>query len=55
MTTTFSYEGKFSERSRETPVSHPRHATYDFAIAYPPPEAGPFDGLIEGLKKGLER
>ena len=55
MTTTFSYEGKFSERSRETLVSHPRHATYDFAVAYPPPEVVPLDGLVEGLKKGLER
>lgn len=55
MTTTFSYEGKFSARSKETAVSHPRHATYDFAVAYPPPETVPFDGLIEGLKKGLER
>jgi len=55
MTTTFSYEGKFSARSKETAVSHPRHATYDFAVAYPPPEIVPFDGLVDGLRKGLER
>jgi DNA-binding transcriptional MocR family regulator len=55
MATTFSYEGKFSTRSKQTAVSHPRHAIYDFAVAYPPPEIVPFDGLVEGLRKGLER
>lgn len=55
MTTRFSYEGRFSKTSRETPVTRPRHAKYDFAVAYPPPETAPLDGLVEGLRQGLER
>ncbi|MFW6194992.1 MAG: PLP-dependent aminotransferase family protein, partial [Chloroflexota bacterium] len=55
MTSTFSYEGLFSKKSVETDPPRPRHAKYDFAVAYPPPETVPFEGLIEGLKKGFER
>jgi len=55
MTGTFSYEGLFSAGSKDEPMSAAAHARYDFAVAYPAPETLPLDGLLEGLRVGLER
>ena len=55
MTTKFSFEEFYSERSEEQEISSPVHAKYDFAVAYPAPETIPSKGLLEGLEKGLER
>ena len=55
MTETFSYGGLFSNQSKDEPISAPGHARYDFATAYPAPETLPLDGLLEGLRAGLER
>ena len=46
----FSFENLWSEKSTDTPRKLVNHAEYDFAVAYPPPEAIPMDGLIDGLK-----
>jgi 2-aminoadipate transaminase len=46
----FSFENLWSEKSTDTPRKLVNHAEYDFAVAYPPPEAVPMDGLIDGLK-----
>ena len=52
----FSYDDLFSERSREVPrTAGVRHAKYDFAVAYPAPETVPLQGLMNGLKTGLDR
>jgi len=55
MTGTFSYEGLYSAGSKDEPIPRSVHAKYDFAVAYPPPETLPLDGLLEGLRIGLER
>ena len=55
MTTKFSFENFYSEKSEEQEISSPVHAKYDFAVAYPAPETIPSEGLLEGLRKGLER
>ncbi len=55
MTTRFSYEGRFSDTSVDTPIVTSTHAKYDFGTAYPPPETAPLNGLLEGLLDGLER
>ena len=55
MTAKFSFNKIFSNNSEEQEVSYPVHAEYDFAVAYPAPETIPIDGLLEGLRKGLER
>lgn len=46
----FSFENLWSEKSTDAPRKLVNHAEYDFAVAYPPPEAIPMDGLIDGLK-----
>ena len=46
----FSFENLWSEKSTDTPRKLVNHAEYDFAVAYPPPEAILMDGLIDGLK-----
>ena len=46
----FSFENLWSEKSTDTPRKLVNHAEYAFAVAYPPPEAIPMDGLIDGLK-----
>ena len=51
----FSYENFFSKSSLEVEIPKLLHAKYDFAVAYPPPETIPLDGLIEGLREGLSR
>ena len=55
MTTKFSFEEFYSERSEEQEISSPVHAKYDFAVAYPAPETIPSKGLLEGLEKGLTK
>ncbi|MFH1834144.1 MAG: PLP-dependent aminotransferase family protein, partial [bacterium] len=55
MTGTFSYEGLFSAGSSDEPIPGSGHAKYDFATAYPAPETLPLEGLMEGLRRGLER
>jgi len=55
MTGTFSYEGLFSAGSSDEAIGGSSHAKYDFAVAYPAPETLPLDGLVEGLRRGLER
>lgn len=53
----FSYEGLFAKNA---PAPRPggggaaRRGKYDFAVAYPDPASIPFDGLMDGLKEGLE-
>ena len=46
----FSFENLWSEKSTDATRKLVNHAEYDFAVAYPPPEAIPMDGLIDGLK-----
>ena len=46
----FSFENLWSEKSTDTPRKLVNHAEYDFAVAYPPPEAIPMEVLIDGLK-----
>ena len=50
----FSYEGRFSERSQDTPINVVQHAEYDFAVAYPAPETSPMDGLIQALQTTMD-
>ena len=52
--TKFSYEGRFSERSQDTPINVVQHAEYDFAVAYPAPETSPMDGLIQALQTTMD-
>ena len=54
MTTKFSYEGMFSERSQDSPINVVQHAEYDFAVAYPAPETSPMDGLIQALQTTMD-
>jgi 2-aminoadipate transaminase len=50
----FSYDELFADDLPDTP---PRggavRGKYDFAVAYPPPETLPLDGLVDALKEGL--
>ncbi len=50
----FSYEGKFSSGSQDTPIRVVNHAKYDFAVAYPAPETQPLDGLVDALKMHID-
>lgn len=52
----FKYDQIFSDRSLNSPRGPSvKHAKYDFAVAYPAPETLPLQGLINGLKTGLDR
>ncbi len=51
----FDYESLFSKSSLEIEISKVSHAKYDFAVAYPPPETIPLNGLLEGLSEGLSK
>lgn len=51
----FNFESYFSKSSIEAEIPKTLHAKYDFAVAYPPPETIPLDGLLDGLKEGLLR
>ena len=52
----FSYDGLFAKSAPVPRVSGGagKRGKYDFAVAYPDPDSIPFDGLMEGLKQGLE-
>ena len=55
MTTKFNFKNFYSSDSKEQDVKKPVHAKYDFAVAYPAPETIPLEGLLKGLKQGLDR
>ena len=47
----FSFESLYSKSTPPGKLRPPAlRGKYDFAVAYPPPEAIPMDGLIDGLK-----
>jgi 2-aminoadipate transaminase len=51
----FSFDGLFSQKSKNsTPTVH-AHAKYDFAVAYPDPESLPLSQLVDSLKSALDR
>lgn len=53
----FSYEGLFAKNApmpRAGGGGAARRGKYDFAVAYPDPDSIPFEGLMEGLRQGLE-
>ena len=51
----FDYRGLFAKSAPITPKASSRHATYDFAVAYPDPDTLPLDGLVDALKVALDR
>ena len=51
----FSYRELFAKSAPITPGASSRHATYDFAVAYPDPDTLPLDGLVDSLKLALGR
>ncbi len=53
--TQFSYDSLFAERAPITTRGTNRHATYDFAVAYPDPDTLPLTGLADALRVALER
>ena len=53
--TQFSYDNLFAERAPITTRGANRHATYDFAVAYPDPDTLPLTGLADALRVALER
>ena len=50
----FDFGRLFSSASADVPIQQTLHAKYDFAVAYPAPETLPLDGLLEGIRNGLE-
>ena len=52
----FSYDGLFAKSAPAPRASGgaAKRGKYDFAVAYPDPDSIPFDGLMEGLKQGLD-
>ena len=50
----FDFGRLFSSASSDVPIQQTLHAKYDFAVAYPAPETLPLDGLLEGIRNGLE-
>ena len=54
MTNKFSYDGLFTEKSEDLPMSVVEHAKYDFAVAYPAPETLPMDGLVRALQVAVD-
>ena len=53
--TQFNYDHLFAERAPITTRGENRHATYDFAVAYPDPDTLPLAGLADALRVALER
>ena len=53
--TQFNYDNLFAERAPITTRGANRHATYDFAVAYPDPDTLPLTGLADALRVALER
>ena len=53
--TQFNYDSLFAERAPITTRGANRHATYDFAVAYPDPDTLPLTGLADALRVALER
>ena len=53
--TQFNYDSLFAERAPITTRGANRHATYDFAVAYPDPDTLPLAGLADALRVALER
>ncbi|MCE2500060.1 MAG: PLP-dependent aminotransferase family protein [Dehalococcoidia bacterium] len=53
--TQFNYNSLFAERAPITTRGANRHATYDFAVAYPDPDTLPLTGLADALRVALER
>lgn len=54
MTNKFNYDGLFTEKSEDLPMSVVEHAKYDFAVAYPAPETLPMDGLVRALQVAVD-
>ena len=50
----FSYDGIWSSKSKGDPVANVKHAKYDFAVAYPPPETLPLYALADALRKEID-
>ncbi|MQG07134.1 MAG: PLP-dependent aminotransferase family protein [SAR202 cluster bacterium] len=50
----FNFDNLWSEKSTDAERVITNHAKYDFAIAYPPFEAVPMYGLIDGLKSKVD-
>ena len=53
--TQFNYDGLFAAHAPITTRGANRHATYDFAVAYPDPDTLPLTGLADALRVALER
>ena len=53
--TQFNYDGLFAAHAPITTRGVNRHATYDFAVAYPDPDTLPLTGLADALRVALER
>ena len=51
----FDYSALFARNAPVTTPGGNRHAKYDFAVAYPPPETLPLEGLADALKVALDR
>ena len=50
----FNFDSLWSEKSTDADRLLTQHAKYDFAVAYPPFEAVPMYGLIDGLKSKVD-
>ena len=50
----FNFDNLWSEKSTDADRIITEHAKYDFAVAYPPYEAVPMYGLIDGLKSKVD-
>ncbi|MCH2673792.1 MAG: PLP-dependent aminotransferase family protein [Dehalococcoidia bacterium] len=50
----FNFDNLWSEKSTDADRLITEHAKYDFAVAYPPYEAVPMYGLIDGLKSKVD-
>ena len=50
----FNFDNLWSEKSTDADRLLTQHAKYDFAVAYPPFEAVPMYGLIDGLKSKVD-
>ena len=50
----FNFDNLWSEKSTDAQRIILDHAKYDFAVAYPPFEGVPLDGLIDGLRTKVD-